>query len=185
VFEASIGISQASVVENADELARRIQFVHESLGTAAIVEEFIDGRELYVGVIGNERLQAFPVWEMSFAQMPEHTWHVATERVKWSTKYQQKHGIRTDEASLPEGVAARLQHTAKRVYRALDLNGYARVDFRMDQAGRFYVLEANPNPQLAFGEDFAESAERAGLPYPALLERIVALGLRWRPERVQ
>lgn len=185
VFEASIGISQASVVENADELARRVQFVHESLGTAAIVEEFIDGRELYVGVIGNERLQAFPVWEMSFAQMPEHTWHVATERVKWSTQYQQKHGIRTDEASLPEGVAARLQHTAKRVYRALDLNGYARVDFRMDEAGRFSVLEANPNPQLAFGEDFAESAERAGLSYPALLERIVALGLRWRPERVQ
>jgi len=185
VFEASIGISQASVVENAEQLAKRVQFVHESLGTAAIVEEFIDGRELYVGVIGNERLQAFPVWEMSFAQMPEHTWHVATERVKWSAKYQQKHGIMTDAAVLPEGVAARLQHTAKRVYRALDLNGYARIDFRMDASGRFYVLEANPNPQLAFGEDFAESAERAGLSYPDLLERIVSLGLRWRPERIR
>jgi D-alanine-D-alanine ligase len=185
VFEASIGISQASVVENADQLARRVQFVHESLGTAAIVEEFIDGRELYVGVIGNERLQAFPVWEMSFAQMPERTWHVATERVKWSAKYQKKHGIVTAEAVLPDGVAARIQHTAKRVYRALDLNGYARIDFRMDAAGRFYVLEANPNPQLAWGEDFAESAERAGILYPALLERIVSLGLRWRPERIR
>ena len=98
VFEASIGISQASVVENQEQLARRVQFVHESLGTAALVEEFIDGRELYVGVIGNERLRAFPVWEMSFAQMPERTWHLATERVKWSTKYQKKHGIMTDAA---------------------------------------------------------------------------------------
>jgi len=105
--------------------------------------------------------------------------------VKWSAKYQQKHGIMTDAAVLPEGVAARLQHTAKRVYRALDLNGYARIDFRMDASGRFYVLEANPNPQLAFGEDFAESAERAGLAYPDLLERIVSLGLRWRPERIR
>jgi len=184
VFEASIGISQASVVENAEQLARRVQFVHESLGTAAIVEEFIDGRELYVGVIGNERLQAFPVWEMSFAQMPERTWRVATERVKWNTKYQKRHGIMTDEAVLPDAVAARIRHTAKRVYRALDLNGYARIDFRMDAEGRFFVIEANPNPQLAYGEDFAESAERAGIPYPALLERIAALGLRWRPERV-
>jgi len=185
MFEASIGISQASVVENAEQLARRVQFVHESLGTAAIVEEFIDGRELYVGVIGNERLQAFPVWEMSFAQMPERTWHLATERVKWSTKYQKTHGIVTDEAVLPEGVAAKIQHTAKRVYRALDLNGYARIDFRMDAGGRLFVLEANPNPQLAWGEDFAESAERAGVVYPRLLERIVSLGLQWRPERVQ
>ena len=185
MFEASIGISQASVVENAEQLARRVQFVHESLGTAAIVEEFIDGRELYVGVIGNDRLQAFPVWEMSFAQMPERTWHLATERVKWSTKYQKTHGIMTDEAVLAEGVAAKIQHTAKRVYRALDLNGYARIDFRMDAGGRLFVLEANPNPQLAWGEDFAESAERAGVVYPRLLERIVSLGLQWRPERVQ
>jgi D-alanine-D-alanine ligase len=162
-----------------------VQFVHESLGTAALVEEFIDGRELYVGVIGNDRLRAFPVWEMSFAQMPERTWHLATERVKWSTKYQQKHGIMTDAAILPEGVAAEIQHTAKRVYRALDLNGYARIDFRMDQDGRFYVIEANPNPQLAWGEDFAESAERAGVMYPALLERIVMLGIAWQPERVR
>jgi D-alanine-D-alanine ligase len=185
VFEASIGISQASVVENQEQLARRVQFVHESLGTAALVEEFIDGRELYVGVIGNDRLRAFPVWEMSFAQMPERTWHLATERVKWSTKYQKKHGIMTDAAILPEAVAAQIQHTAKRVYRALDLNGYARIDFRMDQDGRFYVIEANPNPQLAWGEDFAESAERAGVMYPALLERIVSLGLAWQPERVR
>jgi D-alanine-D-alanine ligase len=182
-FEASVGISQASVVENEEQLARRVQFVHDSIGTAAIVEQFVDGRELYVGVLGNERLQVFPVWEMSFAKMPDNRWRIATERVKWSTKYQQTHGIMTDEAELPPEFAQRVQHLAKRVYRALDLNGYARIDLRLAGDGRAYVLEANPNPNLAYGEDFAESAEKAGVGYERLLERIVTLGLQWEPER--
>jgi D-alanine-D-alanine ligase len=182
-FEASVGISQASVVENEEQLGRRVQFIHESLGTAAIVEQFIDGRELYVGVCGNERLQVFPVWEMSFAKMPENRWRIATERVKWSTKYQKKHGIMTDVAELDKDGQERAQHLAKRVYRALDLNGYARIDMRLGNDGRMYVLEANPNPNLAYGEDFAESAERAGISYERLLERLVTLGLQWEPER--
>jgi D-alanine-D-alanine ligase len=182
-FEASAGISQASVVENLEQLGRRVQFIHDSLGTAAIVEQFIEGRELYVGVVGNDRLDVFPVWEMSFAKMPENRWHIATERVKWSTQYQKKHGIMTDAAALDDAMVERIQRIAKRAYRALDLNGYARVDLRLDDEGRPFVLEANPNPNLAYGEDFAESAEKAGLPYERLLERIVTLGLRWEPER--
>jgi D-alanine-D-alanine ligase len=182
-FEASTGISQASVVENEEQLERRVQFVHESLGTAAIVEQFIDGRELYVGVVGHQRLDVFPVWEMSFAEMPENKWHIATERVKWSTKYQKRHGIMTDAATLDGDVAFRIQRIAKRTYRALDLSGYARIDLRMDGEGRTYVLEANPNPNLAYGEDFAESAEVAGLSYERLLDRLLGLGLRWEPER--
>jgi D-alanine-D-alanine ligase len=182
-FEASAGISQASVVEDEEQLARRVQFIHESLGTAAIVEQFIDGRELYVGVIGNERLQVLPVWEMSFAQMPENRWRIATERVKWNTQYQKKNGIMTSAAKLADADTDRIQRVAKRAYRALDLNGYARIDLRMDEEGRIYVLEANPNPNLAYGEDFAESAETSGVSYERLLERIITLGLRWVPER--
>ena len=182
-YEASAGISQASVVENAEQLARRVQFIHESLGTAAIVEQFIDGRELYVGVLGNERLDVFPVWEMSFAQMPDNRWRIATERVKWSTQYQKKHGIMTDAAKLDAASTDAIQRIAKRAYRALDLNGYARIDLRMDDEGRAYVLEANPNPNLAYGEDFAESAEVAGTSYEELLDRIITLGIRWKPER--
>jgi D-alanine-D-alanine ligase len=182
-FEASAGISQASVVENAEQLARRVHFIHENLGTAAIVEQFIDGRELYVGVIGNERLETLPVWEMSFEKMPENRWRIATERVKWSTQYQKRHGIMTDKAKLDEALADRIHKIARRAYRALDLNGYARIDFRLDQEGRPYVLEANPNPNLAYGEDFAESAEVYGLSYERLLDRILTLGLRWEPER--
>lgn len=182
-YEASAGISQASVVENAEQLAKRVQFIHDSLGTAAIVERFIDGRELYVGVMGNERVQAFPVWEMTFTNMPENTYRIATERVKWNTRYQQRHGIDTSEAKLPEGLGERIQHIVKRAYRVLDLSGYARLDVRLDADCRPYVLEANPNPQLAHDEDFAQSGERAGLSYEKLLERIVALGLQWQPER--
>ena len=182
-FEASAGISQASVVENDEQLARRVTFIHEKLGTAAIVEQFIDGRELYVGVVGNERLDVFPAWEMSFDKMPDNRWKIATERVKWSTQYQKRHGIMTDKARLDAGLTHRIQRIAKRAYRALDLSGYARIDFRMDDEERMYVLEANPNPNLAYGEDFAESAEVSGMSYERLLERIITLGLRWEPAR--
>jgi D-alanine-D-alanine ligase len=183
-FEASTGISQASVVENDDQLARRVQFVHDSLGTAAIVEQFIDGRELYVGVVGNSRLTTFPVWEMSFAGMPDNRWRIATERVKWSTQYQKRHGIKTEAANLPPQLRDEISRIATRAYRSLDLNGYARIDLRLDEEnGRAYVLEANPNPNLAYGEDFAESAEVSGLSYEHLLDRLLTLGLRWVPER--
>jgi D-alanine-D-alanine ligase len=184
-YESSIGISQASVVANEEQLVKRVQYIHDTILTPAIVEQFIDGRELYVGVIGNHRLRALPVWEISFAQMAENNWRIATERVKWSVKYQTRHGIATDEAQLPPAKAAAIQHLAKRTYRALDLSGYARIDFRMDASGKAYVLEGNANPQLEQGEDFARSAERAGLPYARLLERIMALGVQWQPHRMQ
>jgi D-alanine-D-alanine ligase len=183
IYESSIGISQASIVANEEQLARRVQFVHDTIGTPAIVEQFVEGRELYAGVLGNDRLRVFPVWEMSFAKMPENAWHIATERVKWSVAYQKKHGIDTGEASLTYGMASRVQHLAKRVFRALDLTGYARIDLRLAADGRLFVIEANPNPQLAAGEDFAQSAKLAKVSYGELLERIMALGLQWQPER--
>jgi D-alanine-D-alanine ligase len=183
-YESSTGISQASVVENDEQLARRVQFIHDTIMTPAIVEEFIDGRELYCGVIGNDRLQTFPVWEMSFSKMPENNWKIATERVKWSVKYQKKHGIDTALAGLTDEESGKVQHLAKRVYRALDLSGYARVDLRMKPDGQLSVIEANPNPQLAEGEDFAESARRADVSYAKLIEKIISLGLQWQPSRM-
>ncbi len=182
--EASLGISQASVVEDEQKLRERVAFIHDSVGTDALVERFIDGRELYVGVLGNQRLRVFPVWEMQFTKMPEDVRRIATERVKWSTKYQEKYGIKTGELKdVPDGVYEVIQHMCKRVYRSLELSGYARVDLRLDKDGKVYVLEANPNPQIAQAEDFAESAKRAGVSYKNLLQRIITLGLQWRPER--
>jgi D-alanine-D-alanine ligase len=183
-YESSIGISQASVVANEEQLVKRVKYIHDTILTPAIVEQFIDGREIYVGVLGNHRLRVLPVWEMAFTKMPDTSWRIATERVKWSVKYQKRHGIDTAEAQLPEGVAQKIQHLAKRTYRALDLSGYARIDFRMDPTGKVYVIEANANPQLAEAEDFAQSAKRAKLSYAYLLERIMALGIEWQPHRM-
>jgi D-alanine-D-alanine ligase len=183
--EASIGISQASVVEDETKLRERVQFIHESIGTDAIVEEYIDGRELYCGIIGNQRLQVLPVWEMAFDKMPEDQHRIATERVKWNTKYQEKMGIRTGKATgLPPGVAEQVQHMSKRTYQVLELSGYARIDLRVDAQGRIKVIEANPNPQIARTEDFAMSAALADLPYPTLIQRLLTTGMRWEPERL-
>jgi D-alanine-D-alanine ligase len=182
-LEASAGISQASVVDDDDKLRDRVAFIHKTTGTDAIVEQYIDGRELYVAILGNQRLRVFPVWELFFTKLTPDAWPIATDRVKWNSSYQQKQGIKTDAAELPGDLGERIQHLCKRVYRTLGLSGYARIDLRLDPNGKVYVLEANPNPQLAYGEDFAESAERAGVTYQDLLRRIVNLGLRWRPER--
>jgi D-alanine-D-alanine ligase len=183
--EASIGISQASVVESDEKLKERVAFIHESIGTAAIVEQYIEGRELYVGVLGNQALQALPVWELFFKNMPEGAKRIATDRVKWSVKYQKKYGIDSGPTvDLPDAKASEIQHLCKRAYRALELSGYARIDLRLDEAGNVWVLEANPNPQIARGEDFAASAEKQGMTYEALLQRIINLGLRWQPESV-
>lgn len=183
--EASLGISQASIVEDEAKLRERVAFVHQHVGTDAIVEQYIEGRELYVGVLGNTRLQVFPVWELYFAKMPEEGHRIATARAKWSHKYRAKYGIGSGPAKeLPEGLTERIQALAKRVYRSLEMSGYARLDLRLDTDGNVFVLEANPNPEIAYGDDLAESAERAGVSYETLLQRIVNLGLSWRPDRL-
>lgn len=182
--EASIGISQASVIDDESKLRERVQFIHDSVRTDAIIEEYIEGRELYVAVLGNQRLQVFPTWEMTFANMPDDQHRIATERVKWNANYQKRMGIATGEAQLPPEVSERVQHVARRVYQTLEMSGYARIDLRMTTDGRIYVLEANPNPQIARKEDFADAAARAGVDYPALLQRILSIGMRWEPERL-
>lgn len=183
--EASIGISQASVVDSDEKLAERVAFIHQSIGTAAIVEQYIEGRELYVSIVGNQALQALPVWELFFSNMPPDARRIATDRVKWSVKYQKKYGIDSGPAKdLTDVQAEKIQHLCKRAYRALELSGYARIDLRLDEAGHVWVLEANPNPQIARGEDFAASAEKAGISYEGVLQRIINLGLRWQPESV-
>jgi len=184
-LDASIGISQASVVEDEAKLEERVNFVHESIGTDALVEHYIEGRELYVGVLGNERLQVLPIWELYFKNLPEEVRKIATERLKWSLSYQKKHGIDSGEAKdLPPGLEDRIRDVCKRVYRNLMLSGCARIDLRMTEAGQAYVVEANPNPQLAHDEDFAQSARKAGIDYPELIQRILNLGLRWEPSRL-
>jgi D-alanine-D-alanine ligase len=177
--DASLGISQASVVDTDDKLAERVNFIHERIGTAAIAEQYIEGREIYVGVIGNDRLQALPVWELEFGNMAQGAWPIATEKVKHDTDYQERRGILHGPAkNLGAELAARIQRIAKRIYRTLELDGYARIDFRLAPDGTPYFLEANPNPEIAESQEFATAAQHDGLAYPDLLHRIVALGMR-------
>ena len=175
--DASFGISQASVVPDLERLKERIQFIHEQTNSDALVEEYIEGRELYVGILGTERLRSLPVWEMDFGTLPDVMAGIATRKVKWDRQYQKKHGIRTGAAqNLPDGCAAYLDKLSKRIFRALYLSGYARMDFRMRPDGSVFVLEANCNPNISREEDFADSAQAAGLEYPALLEQIIRVG---------
>ncbi|MBX3127238.1 MAG: ATP-grasp domain-containing protein [Polyangiaceae bacterium] len=181
--EASLGISQSSVVTNDQKLVERVAFMHETFGVDVIVEEFIEGRELYLGVMGNQRLQTLPVWELPFDELPEGVPHIATAKLKWDLDYQQKYHIRTQRArDLSPEQEAEIAHLGKRIYRALSLSGYARIDLRLANDGRVYVLEANPNPDLKYGEDFAESAHAAGIAYPELLQRLLTLGLSYQAE---
>lgn len=183
--DASLGISQASVVSSAEQLRERVAFIHEQIHTDALVEEFIEGRELYVGVLGNDRLTCLPAWEMSFGSSPGGGLGngIATRKVKWDRRYQQKHGITRQAAEgLSPEVEAALDRVARRVYRTLGLSGYARMDFRVRADGTVFVLEANANPCLAASEDFSRSAQKAGLSYEALLQRILTFGLTYKAE---
>ena len=181
--DASLGISQASVVEDLQHLKDRVAFIHDQLGTDALVEEYIAGREVYVGVLGNERLTRLPVRELYFGSMAENHAAIATRKVKWDRKYQEKYGIDWRTATdLPAPVEAALDRAARRIYRALGLSGYARMDFRIREDGQVFVLEANANPNLAEHDEFALSALAAGITYPELLAKILTLGLSYQAE---
>jgi D-alanine-D-alanine ligase len=179
--EASIGIAQASIVYDLDGLRARVAFIHDNVGTDAIVEEYIEGRELTVGVLGNERLTVFAPRELTFRNLPKGAEPILTSRMKWDLKYQEKIGVDSDFADVSPAKAAEIELTAKRIYRALGLSGYARIDLRLGKDDRVFVIEANPNPDLRWHEDFAESAKRAGLSYQRLIQRVLNLALQHRP----
>lgn len=176
---ASVGIAQASVVDSPERLVERVTFVHERLKTDALVEQYVEGRELYVGVLGNARLTVLPVWELSFGAMQDAKTPIATARVKHDIEYQERWGITQGPANdLPAPVAAGIERISKRIYRTLELDGYARLDFRLAPTGELYFLEANPNPEIATSEEFATAAQHAGIDYVDLLQRIIRLGLQ-------
>jgi D-alanine-D-alanine ligase len=179
IEHASVGIARASVVETDEKLAERVAFVHERVGTDAIAEQYIDGRELYVGVLGNNRLTVLPTWELVFGNVPPNAPLIATERVKHDLRYQDRWGILQGPAeNLPPAVARQIPNVTKRIYRTLELDGYARIDYRLSPDGQLYFLEANPNPEIAASEEFAQAALHVGIRYPELLERVLRLGLQ-------
>lgn len=178
-LESSEGISQNSYVENEKEALARVQFIHEKLGVDAIIEEFIDGREVYVSILGNEKLNVFPPRELFFKQVPEDEPKFATYRTKWDASYRKKWGIDSGwAAKMTEAEEKKLQDTCKKIYRLLQIQGFGRIDLRIKENGDIYFIEANPNPSIAKKEDYALSANKAGMDYEDLISKIVSLSLR-------
>jgi D-alanine-D-alanine ligase len=176
--EASYGISQASFVENDEQFQERVQFIHEKLDGDVIAEEYIEGRELYVSIMGNHRLQVFPIRELVFREVPPDEPKIATYKAKWDEAYRQRWGLENRFATgLEPAVVRNIEAVCKRIYRLLTIDGYARLDLRLTAQNEVYFIEANPNPILAPDEDFAQSALKAGLSYAQLIDRIARLGL--------
>jgi D-alanine-D-alanine ligase len=178
--EGSVGIAQASVVHDDDKLAQRVEFIHRQNKTAAIAEQYIKGREIYVGVIGNTNIQTYSPWELVMEKLPEGAENIATLKVKWDPAYQERVGVATRAAELTPEQHKVLERLSKRIYRYMFLSGYARLDYRLTEEGQFYLLEANPNPQIAENEDFADSAAHSGLPYDQLLQKIMTVGINYQ-----
>jgi D-alanine-D-alanine ligase len=177
--DASLGIAQASIVDTDEKLAERVAFIHKRLNTPAIAEEFIDGREIYVGCLGNDRIQVLPVWELSFSNLADGAHAIATEKVKHDPIYQEKRGILQGPAeNLPTNVVTKIRTLAKRICHTLELDGYCRIDFRLSKDNVPYFIEANPNPEIASSQEYAQAALHAGISYEDLLNKIVAFGLK-------
>ncbi len=181
VEEASLGISQDSIVDNEEKLRERIEFIHNKIDTAALVEEYIEGRELYVGVIGNKQLKVLPPWELKFGDLKEKGHAIATRNVKFNKAYCEKYSIKKGIAkNLNPFTERKIENMAKEAYKALKLTGYARIDLRLTENEEVYFLEANPNAELAEGECLANAAHNSDLKYDQLISKIMSLGLSYQ-----
>jgi len=183
VEDGSYGLSQASVVYSEDKLRERVFYLREKLGTPVLVEEYIEGREIYITVMGNSRIQVFPILELVFGNMPDDAHKIATSKVKWDWEYAKQHKIDNKILkNLPPKLEAKLKDMSKRIYRSLGISGYARIDIRLTKDGRMFALEANANPDIAYGGEVANSVEAAGVDYEQFLAKIINLGLKYQPE---
>jgi len=177
--EASRGISLASVVDKEEAFVERIRFIHESMNADAIAEEYIEGREIYVSVFGNKRLEALPLREIKFGKMSEDEPRIATYKAKWDDKYREKWDIKSVFIGKLSGdLEERIKETCKRAYRALNIQSYARFDIRVAESGRVYIIEPNANPCIARCDEVAQSADKTGINYNALIQKIISLAFQ-------
>jgi len=182
-MDASIGIDAGSLVYSAGEMMKRVTMIHNKVGDSALVEEYIEGREFYVGVLGNTAPVAFPPVEMDFSGMPAGKPHVLDSKAKWDEKSAEYRGTRAVLAEVPEELAARLRRVALDAYRALRVRDYGRIDLRLTEAGDIYVIEVNASCYLEKSSEFAAAAAAAGVGYDALIGRIVELALERQGRR--
>jgi D-alanine-D-alanine ligase len=174
--DASAGIAQASVVQDEASLAERVAMMHDRFEQPAIAEEFVDGRELYVSLLGNgEALDILPMTELVFDKRRTRAEErIATQSAKWDEDYRARKGIRNVFARpLARATMARIEAICRTAFRALWLRDYARLDVRIAPDGEVWVLEANANPFISYGHDMANAAEKAGMDYYEFIQRLV------------
>ena len=182
--EGSVGISSGSIVHDETKLKERVAFIHRTTQSTALAEEFIDGREIYVGVMGNDRLTVLPPWELAMTKKDDSKPLIASNRAKWDPEYQRQVGLKTGPAQLSRRSRRNLVKASREIYRLLGMSGYARLDYRLTDDEEGYLLEANPNPQIAKDEDFAQSAKHIGVDYPDLIEQLMRFGMSYVPSRI-
>jgi D-alanine-D-alanine ligase len=182
--EGSAGISSGSIVHDEKKLKERVAFIHRTTQSTALAEEFIDGREIYVGVMGNDRLSVLPPWEFAMTKKDDSKPLIASSRAKWDPEYQRQVGLKTGPAQLSRKLQQNLIEASREIYRLLGMSGYARLDYRVTDEEEAYLLEANPNSQIAKDEDFALSAKHTGIEYPELIEQILRFGIAYVPSRI-
>jgi D-alanine-D-alanine ligase len=181
--DASLGIGGKSLVQDWTGLMERVTAIRKEVDDAALAEEFIEGREFYVGVIGNSQPKALPPVEIDFTGFPEGVPKVMDSKAKWDERSKEYKGTRSVLAQLPDELRARLQKVAVDAYRALRVRDYGRVDLRLTDTGDIYVLEVNASCYLDKESEFAMAAAAGGLDYKRLIERIVDLALARHKKR--
>ncbi len=181
--DASIGIDAGALVHDAQQMMERVLMIQQKLKDAALVEEYIEGREFYVGVLGNSEPTAFPPVEIDFSAMPDGMPHVLDGKAKWAENSAEYKGTKAILPELPDELRARLQKVALDAYRALLVRDYGRIDLRLTAAGEIYVIEVNASCYLEKGGEFATSGAAAGIEYPALVGKIADLALERARQR--
>ena len=176
--DSSEGISNSSLVANENELEKRVDFIRSKWQQPVIAEEYVGGRELYVGILGNKRLSVLSIRECIFNSEADTGPCLATYRVKFNEAYRKKWGIEFGFADLETLTLKHIERVCKKVYRVLQIQDYGRIDLRLTQQNQVFVLEANANPDLAYGEEIAESAQKAGISYVNFIDRILKAALR-------
>jgi D-alanine-D-alanine ligase len=182
-MDASIGIDAGSLVHSTEDLFRRIELIHKKVGDTALVEEYVEGREIYVAVLGNSEANQFPPIEMDFSGLPAGKPHVLGSRAKWDEKSIEYRGTQAVLAEISDELRARLQETALGACRALRVRDYGRVDMRLTPAGDIYVIEVNASCYLEASGEFARAAGAAGIDHNALIGRIVELAMERHQHR--
>ncbi|HEY5566942.1 MAG TPA: D-alanine--D-alanine ligase [Gammaproteobacteria bacterium] len=180
-MDASIGIDERSLVRNTEQLMQRVLYIHKTFGDAALAEEYIEGREFYMGVLGNQDLIALPPIEMDFSGLKEGSVRVMDKEAKFDETSERFQGTKAVLADLEPELKARLQKISLGAYRALRVHDYGRIDLRLTETGEVYVIEVNANCYLEKTSEFASAAAAYGIEYPELLDRIAKLAIeRWK-----